>query len=256
MQKCFSKSAKLFSLFTISLVLSACVTERLVPETSDDNQRANNSADRAVSYMNLKQLKTAEDILKSALKESPKHSTLNYTYAILKLRLGEGDKADKLFRNAVNADPKNSRAAHDYGFYLCSQNRKKEGIKMFERAISNPLFKERSLSSLRAGECIFKQDKGAAERYFSTAYQENPNLSIALFRLAELNFTQNKLLKARAYYQRYAAVQKDTSASLYLAYQIEQSSGSQLEASELKRRLLKNFPGSTEAKQVRKIIKQ
>ena len=247
---------KLVFVLIISLTVSACVTEKKIigdkSKVASANDRANNSAERAVSYMNLKQLKTAEDILVEALKDSPRHSMVNYTYALLKLRTGEIKKADKFFRTSVNNDKNNSRAAHDYGFYLCSQKKPKDGIKMFELALSNPLFQQRALSYLRAGECIFKSDIDKAESYFLSAYSENNNLSIALFRLAELNFTRKDNLKARAFYQRYAGVQKDTAASLYLAYQIEDSLNSPKEAAIHRKNLLNKFPGSSEAKQVRK----
>ena len=250
---------KLVFVLIISLILSACVTEGNIigekSKKSNANARSNNSAERAVSYMNLEQLKTAEDILKEALKETPRHSMVNYTYAVLKLKLGEAKKANKFFRTAVNSDINNSRAAHDYGFYLCSQKKLKEGIKMFEQAISNPLFNERALSYLRAGECVFNSDIDKAESYFLSAYSENNSLSIALFRLAELNFTRENNLKARAFYQRYADVQKDTAASLYLAYQIESSLDSPKEAAIYRKNLLIKFPGSPEAKQVRKRLK-
>ena len=254
MRKQISRTLKLITFVVACLVISACITEGDTTSskpTFDPKKLADNSAERAVSYMKLNQLETAEDILEQALQKSPRHSVLNYTKAILKLRLGENKQAEKSFRAAIRNDPTNSRAAHDFGFYLCGQGQRSEGIEMFDLAISNPLFQERSLSQLRAGECIFKQDKDAAERYFLNAYNDNKNLSIALFRLAELYFTRQDALKARAFYQRYASVQPDTAASLYLAYQIEKVAGSESEAIIHRKALLKKFPGSTEAKQVR-----
>lgn len=254
MRRQISRTLKFIALVIASLVISACITEGDVKggqPAFDQKKLSDNSAERAVSYIKLNQLETAEDILKQALKKSPRHSTLNYTKALLKLRLGENKQAEKYFRTAIRTDSTNSRAAHDYGFYLCGQGKHAEGIKMFDLAISNPLFQERSLSQLRAGECIFKQDIDSAERYFLDAYDGNKNLSIALFRLAELYFTRKDTLKARAFYQRYASVQSDTAASLYLAYQIEKIAGSENEATIHRTALLKKFPGSTEAKQVR-----
>ncbi len=253
------KTLKLIILVIASIVVSACITEGDVKDskpTFDPKILSANSAERAVSYMRLNQLETAEDILKKALQKEPRNSVLNYTKAILKLRLGEKKQAEKHFRIAVKSNPNNSRAAHDFGFYLCGHDQRTEGIKMFDLAISNPLFQERSLSQLRAGECIFKENKNLAERYFLTAYDQNKNLSIALFRLAELYFTRQENLKARAFYQRYASVQPDTAASLYLAYQIEKVAGSEREAVIHRKILLEKFPGSNEAKQVRSKYKK
>ncbi len=250
---CLTKS---FAVIFLMLILSACVTERQIigeePKASNADSRAENSARLAVGYMDLKKYETAENVLKKAIKESPKHSRLNYTYALLKLRLGETDKADKYFSAAIKSNSENSRAAHDYGFYLCSQGKHKEALKMFDLAISNPLFAEKSLSSLRAGECIFNKDNDLAESYFLAAFNYNPNLSTALFRLAELNFAKKKALSARAYYQRYLAVQPATSAALFLAYRIEMLADAKDEALKHRRNLLKKYPGSQEARQLRK----
>ncbi len=252
-KSCLTKS---FAVIFLMLILSACVTERQIigeePKASNAGARAENSVRLALGYMDLKKYETAEGVLKKSLKESPKNSRLNYTYALLKLRLGETQKADKYFKIAVNSDPENSQAAHDYGFYLCSQSKHKEALKMFDLAISNPLFTEPSLSNLRAGECIFNKDKDLAESYFLSAYKYNPNLSTALFRLAELNYVNKKALSARAYYQRYLAVQPATSAALFLAYRIEMLAGAKDEALKHRRNLLKKYPGSQEARQLRK----
>lgn len=251
------KGSKLIKFFTQSLmflILTACVTEREFAKVNkaDVNLRADNSAERAVSYMDLKQYQTAEDILKEALKDAPNHSGANYTYALLKLRIGENKKADNFFKTAIKTDSNNSRAAHDYGYYLCSQGKTNQGLKMFELAISNPLFKRAALSNLRAGECIFSENKNKAEEYFLSAYKANPNLSVSLFRLAELNFSRKKALSARAYYQRYDAVQGDSASSLHLAYKIEVLADSKNQALIYRTKLLKKFPGSDEANLVRK----
>jgi len=243
-------------LLSLSMFLSACVTEtRLIgesPKAGDAELRAENSAKRAFSYMELNQFETAETILKEGLKESPRHSVLNYTYAILKLRLGLPKDAEKYFEAAIKKDPKNSLAAHDYGFYLCGQGRVNDAIEQFELAISNPLFQRRSMSYLRAGECIFNKDKQAAEEYFLSAYQADRTLSVALFRLSELNFSLNNALKARAYFQRYSSVQGESAASLFLGYKIETLAGADKEANLFREKLLTKFPGSPEAIELRK----
>ena len=251
----FEVIIRIFLYFFI-LLLTACVTEsKTIGEEikiKDANVRADNSAQRAISYMEIDQLKTAELILKKTLKEAPKHSAANYTFALLKLRLKEANKAEKYFRIAVESDPNNSTAAHDYGYYLCQKKNYDKALKMFELAIANPLFINKGRSYLRAGECIFGKDKGLAEKYFLAAYKENNFLSVALYRLAELHFSKNNPFKARAYYERYAAVQPESSHSLYLAYRIEQLSGAKSQADEYKSRLLTKFPGSQEAIKVRK----
>jgi type IV pilus assembly protein PilF len=83
------------------------------------------------------------------------------------------------------------------------------------------------------------------------AYNDNKLLSVALYRLAELHYSKNDAFKARAYYQRYAAVQEDSAPALYLAYRIELLYGADQEALEYRSKLLEKFPGSKEAVKVR-----
>jgi len=244
----------LIMILTLCL-LAACVTENVISENSKNantpDKLSELSESRALSYMRIEQYKTAENLLSTALKKNPSHSNLNYTYALLKLRLKETAVADKYFEKAINNDPKNSIAAHDYGYYLCSQGKKDKGVAMFDLALSNPLFKQKSKSNLRAGECIFNKDADKAEKYFLNSLEENSQTYSSLYRLAELYFSQNKAFKARAYYQRYISATGDSPAALLLGYKIEKLSNADKEADKLRSRLLNNFPGSIQASKLR-----
>lgn len=247
----FFKTTSVFLL----LLLAACVTESNVisgaksDKTIDD--KANNSAQRAISYMELDRFETAETILIDALKETPDHSILNYTFALLKLRLDESKAADKYFQKSVQSNPKHSRAAHDYGYYLCQTKNYEKALEMFDLAISNPLFTNKALSSLRAGECVFTLDKVRSEQYLLSAYNADTRLNVALYRLAELHYSKGTALKARAFYERYAAVSTESAASLYLAYRIEKLSGASKQEALYRTQLLKKYPGSKEASKIR-----
>lgn len=244
---------------SLLLILAACVTEsnsiagHATDKTIDD--KANNSAQRAISYMELKRYETAENILKEALDETPDHSILNYTFALLKLRLEETRSANKYFEKAVISNPKNSRAAHDYGYYLCQRKNHEKALQMFDLAIANPLFTNKALSNLRAGECVFSLDKDRSEKYLLNAYSADTRLTVALYRLAELHYSKGNALKARAFYERHAATHKETVASLYLAYRIEVLSGSTRQANYYRSQLLKKYPGSKQAIKVREMRK-
>lgn len=246
---------KILFLLVSLYFLTGCVTEQV---TSQNKNNANTpdklselTANRALSYMRIEQYKTAEDLLSKELKKNPSHSNLNYTYALLKLRLKEMIAAGQYFEKAVKNDPKNSIAAHDYGYYLCSQGQKEKGVTMFDLALSNPLFKQKSKSSLRAGECVFNIDPSKSEKYFLNSLEENKQTYSALYRLAELYFSQGKAFKARAYYQRYISATGDSPAALLLGYKIEKLSKADKEADKLRSRLLNNFPGSAQASQLR-----
>lgn len=244
---------KKLSLFlTITVMLCACtttVTNSSVPnlEKPSAKDKADIHAQLAQGYLQKKQLQTAKDELKKALKIHPKHSQANYMYALLLLELNKVKEADKYFKKAVDSDLDNSSAAHDYGVYLCRLGKRSEAIKYFDLAANNALFRRKELSLMRAGQCLSSIDVERAERYLRNALKINPRLSGALLQMAEIGFKKRNYLMARAHIERYNAVAGETAAGLMWAYRIERVSGSADIADEYKKKLVSKFPDSREA---------
>ena len=92
----------------------------------------------------------------------------------------------------------------------------------------------------------------AAERYFRRALEANGAYPEALLQLADLNFATGQPLSARAFLQRYEAVAPVTSYSLALGRRVELAAGDPETAAEYTRRLLREFPGSPEARELRR----
>lgn len=238
-----------------ALLLAGCATvgPRSTEGASDADTRAAVHTELALGYLQRDQKKTALDELEHALDIAPSHSQANYVMAMLQTQLGHPEKADRHYRRALESDPQNSVAAHDYGIFLCKEGKVEEAMKYFESALDNPLYRRKTLTNLRAGECLInmRTDRRGAERYFRAALKANPRLGPALYYMADISYAREEYLAARGYIERYFAAGPDTPASLLLAVKIESKLSAKDVAKEYATRLKKKFASSDEAKQLK-----
>lgn len=217
------------------------------------DSRAEAHTQLALGYLKRGQKETALEELEEALKISPRDSQANYVMAMLQSQLDHPDKADRHYRTALESNPKNSIAAHDYAIFLCSRGKVEEAMEYFQRALNDPLYGRKTLTNLRAGECLMRirTDRQGAEPYFRAALDANPRLGRALYYLADIAFARGNYLAARGYIERYFAVDPDTPESLFLAVRIETRLDSKDVAREYATRLRKKFASSDEAKKLK-----
>lgn len=243
---------KFLLLVVVSINIISCVTDSSSLTRSTDRElKAKAHSELASSYIQLGKYEIAQKELEKAFAADSKYLGSYYVAGVLSLKMGLPKEAEKNFRIATK-DKKNSTAAHELGVLLCRTERAQESIPYFIQAIENPLFTNRAMSNLRAGECVSKYDINKAQNYFTAALTENPNMVVALYRLAEVFYLENKLLRARAYLERYKSTTEVSPQTLYLGYQIENKAQSVKAANEYSKQLLKEFPGSQEAKKIRK----
>lgn len=238
-----------------SLLLSACATvdEGSTGASEDPESRASVRTELALGYLQRNQKQTALDELEAALKIAPRHSRANYVMAMLQTELNDRGKADRHYRQALESNPKNSNAAHDYAIFLCKGGKVEEAMTYFESALNNPLYERKTLTNLRAGECLMnmRTDRRGAEPYFQAALNANPRLGRALYYLADIAFARGEFLAARGYIERYFSVAQDTPQSLLLAVKIESRLNAKDVAREYATRLRKQFASSDEARQLK-----
>jgi type IV pilus assembly protein PilF len=238
-----------------ALLVAGCATVESEPiqDTADAASRATVRTDLALGYLQRGQKKTALDELEQALEVAPSHSQANYVMAMLQTQLDDPEKADYHYRMALKSDPRNSVAAHDYGNFLCARGRVEEAISYFESALNDPLYDNKTLTNLRAGECLMRMrtDRRGAEPYFRAALATSPGLAPALYYLADIAYARREFLSARGYIERYFSQGADTPASLLLAVKIESQLGAKDAAAEYAARLRKQFASSDEARQLK-----
>lgn len=239
------------------LVLTGCATAQTDSGAGqsgeDPESRAAVHTRLALVYLRRDQKRVALDELEQALAISPGHSQANYVMAMLQTQLNHPDKADRYYRKALEFDPENAVAAHDYGIFLCKAGKVEKALEYFNQALNNPLYEGQTLTNLRAGECLMRMrtDRRGAEPYFESALDANPRLVSALYYMADISYAREEYLSARGYIERYFAVGPDTPASLLLAVKIESKLSADQVAQKYAARLREKFASSDEAKRLK-----
>ena len=90
--------------------------------------------------------------------------------------LGDNAKAEQNFQRALALAPQDSEIRHNWGWYLCSNDRPRESIPEFELALRNPLYRTPEIALVNAGRCSAAfGDTAGAEAYFRRALAISPN---------------------------------------------------------------------------------
>src|SRR5215467_11596400 len=126
--------------------------------TSSGPQHPSKSQDAAVfntqlgiQYMNQGELALAKEKLDRAVTQDPDSSAAHSARAMLFVRMREPDKADGEFRAALRLAPDDPATINSYAVWLCQQGRTDEGVKHFNQAAQNALYKTPEVAYTNAG---------------------------------------------------------------------------------------------------------
>ena len=236
----------IFSLIMSVIALSGCSTSGI-----KSNEASNYNADLGIRYLQKGHLKLANEKLLKALEQNPNSARSNHYFAILQQRLEQNQKAGHYFVKAVNLKPKDPEIRNNYGSYLCDTGRPQAAVKQFMVAIKDPLYGTPEFAYTNAGICLRKTNNHTlAETYFRSALKKQPSFPSALLEMAKLYKDRKQYPRAQAFMLRYESVGKSTPEALQLCIIINQKMGDFAKSSSCKSKLLRLFPGSTEAQQV------
>jgi len=246
---------RIFIAILFAVFLAGCTTsaEKAVVTTKKADEpnfkeAAELNVQLAVGYIQRKQYKPARDKLEKAIKQNsdylPAYKTLAYLYALL----GQTEKAEEKYQEALELNPENADLANSYGAFLCSQGKYDEAQEMLRIAYTDPFYEALFLAQSNAGSCYIKQDEyKKAEALLRKSLRINPKLPGSLISMAEVGIKTERYLMARAYIQRYHAVHKATASSLWIQIQAEKNLGAKDHYMKYARKLIRDFPDSDEA---------
>ena len=229
------------------LALAACAPQTVREEGVSSPARLNVELGKA--YIHEGDFKQAMTKLQRAIEQSPNYAEAHGALAILHWRLGELDKAERAFREAIRLNPDDPQLHNNFGVLLCEQQRYELAEQQFMQALTNPLYETPEHSYTNAGLCALRRpDHTLAEKHFRAALQKNPRFAPALLRMGEISFDGQHYLQARAYLQRYSEVAQPTAESLWLGVRTERKLGDRNAASNYALRLRSNFPDSEQTR--------
>lgn len=239
-------------LISVLITLTACSTgqERVQQDRDDDDLKRASSLNvqLAVGYLKRQQYETSKEKLLKAIEQDPANVEAFTTMAVLMMKLNELNEAENYYLEAIDIKENDPQLRNSYGTYLCKVGRIDEALEEFQLAYTNPFYDTPYLAYGNAGTCLLQQgDFKKAEVYLRKALRKQPKLAGALFSMAELGVKTDKHLMARAYIQRYHAINEPSASSLWVQVQAERALGATDHYRKYAKQILNDFPDSDEA---------
>lgn len=238
-----------------SLLLVGAAVLALVACTAATNRAkkkgdaSNYNMQLGMAYLNQGDLGLAKEKLDRAVAENPGDPNVHSAMAMLQDRLGHPDQADKEFKTALNIGPRNPDVLNNYAVYLCRTGRVDEGVKAFEEAAHNALYRTPEAAFTNAGVCLrgAKRETQAAMS-FRRALQVRPSFAEAAYQLADLYFERGEIQDARDTVDRFCSAYEPTADLLLLGVRITRKQGDRMAEEKFARKLRMDFPSSDQTR--------
>jgi type IV pilus assembly protein PilF len=247
---------KLIQLFLVMSLLTACASPgggsagTPQQDTTNAQARARIHTELAATYYSRMQYGVALQEVGAALNAVDDYAPAFNVRAMIRIALKEDDKARDDFLHSLRLDDTNSDTHNNFGWFLCQHGHAKEAIEQFQDALSNPLYATPETAYANLGICLNKSGQlKEAENDLQRALILHPDMPLALYGLADLNYGKGDYLAASSYFRRYAQLGPDLSAEqLWLAVRIARKLQDYDSEGSYALQLRKRFPDSTETK--------
>jgi len=212
-------------------------------------KRARARMELASAYFSRGQMTTALDQVKLAIAADPLYGEAFNLRGLIYSNLGDRTLAEESFKRALQLNPRDADAMHNYGWYLCQQQRYGESNAMFTQALMVPQYHGLARTLLAQGVCYAHAGQLAeAEAALVRAYELDPSSPFTATNLSEVLYRRGDFERARFYVRRVNS-QRDVSnaQTLWLAARIENKLGNREGAADFGTQLRNRFPDSREA---------
>ena len=214
-------------------------------------ERAVIRTDLAAGYYERGQMDVALEELGAAKTLDPSYPKLYNIYGLVYAMLGERDKAEESFRQAVALAPNDSDIHANWGAYLCGTGRPREAMVEFEQVLRDPLYKSPEIALINAGKCSLALGQTrSADDYFRRALTASPGNPVAAYNLALLAYRESRVGEARAWMRPVMQQQAPPAEALYLGVCIERKQGDREAERSYESQLRNRWPDSPEAKAI------
>lgn len=239
-----------------ALLLAGCAAAPRTPDVrtdsdqTDADRRAAVRMELAQGYFATGQFNTALDELKQALLSKPDLREATNLRGLIYAAMGENQLAEESFKRALGQMPNDADALHNYGWFLCQQQRWREAQAQFDLALQQTNYRAPQRTLLAKGVCEAREGRmKAAEATLGRAFELDAGSPAIAINLAEVLYRNRELERARFYVKRVNAVPEQVSpASLWLALRIERKLGNTVAADELAAQLRKRFAAAAETR--------
>jgi type IV pilus assembly protein PilF len=229
----------------LTLLLAACAT----PHPNKTRDAAAYNVQLGIAYLHQGDVALAKGKLDRALAQAPGSADVHSARAMLFDRMHDPEKADAEFRTSLRLAPHDPQVVNNYAVYLCQNGRTEEGVRRFEEAAHNALYRTPEAAYTNAGVCLraAKRDE-EARAAFGRALAVRPNFAEAVYQLTELQFQHGELAPARAGIDAFISSYEATADLLLLGVRVARAQGDRVGAQHYARRLQMDFPGTDQAR--------
>lgn len=219
---------------------------RTASDQTDNDRRARLRLELAAAYFGRQQNEVALDEVKQAISAKPDMGEAYNLRGLIYAAMGEDRLADDSFQRALQLNPRDGDAKHNYGWFLCQQRLYPQAQQQFEAALALPQYRDTVRTLLAQGVCQARAGQlDAAERSLVRSYELDAGNPTVALNLAEVLYLRGEYERARFYVRRLNLRQETSNAqSLWLAVRIEQRLGNRGGVEEWGRQLKARFPQS------------
>jgi type IV pilus assembly protein PilF len=233
-----------------SALMYGCVTtttgDMASGASSEDAARLN--LDLGISYFRQGDYEQAMIKLEKSIQEESNNSVAHRVLGMTYERLGDDVGAEEEYRTSVRQGSDDADAINQLAVFLCRNGDREEAMRLFNSALEIPRYQERFMIYTNAGSCAKDDNLIVAEDYLRRALVAKPDYSEALYQMADVAFLSENYLQARAFMERYFSSSRLTPNSLWLSYRVEVALHDSSSARDFAEQLLREFPGSVEAR--------
>lgn len=217
-------------------------------DQTDADRRAGIRLELAQGYFSRGQFSTALDELKLALQAKPDMREAVNLRGLVYAAMGDYPLAEEAFRRALVVYPNDPDTMHNYGWFLCQQQRWQTADALFDQALAVSTYRAPARTLLAKGVCEARSGRMlVAEKTLARAFELDPGNPAIAVNLSEVLFRNNELERARFYVKRVNEQPEQTNAqSLWLQLRIDRRMGNTGNVDDLGLQLRRKFPQSPE----------
>jgi len=237
-------------LFLCVFLVAGCTTVKV----KDSGKASDLNAELGLAYLIKGRYDQALFKLRKSIKLNPDNAKAYHYTAELYRRLGEPEKAENFFKQAIDKDDNDPSINNNYGAFLCASKNYDEAFKYLELALQDLVYIDRAKVFENMGIC--SEQKGnikiARDNYIQ-AIRLNPRLGKSLLAVARLDFDDQNVKSAAKYYKYYSLAARQTAESLWLGILIAKQQRDTKTKESLSWSLEKKHPNSQEAKLLKRL---
>lgn len=220
------------------------VTESDEPEL---RKRARIRLELASGYFENGQTSIALDEIKQSLVADPTYGPAYVLRGLVYMRLNDPRLAEDSFRRALQVNPRDPDALHNYGWFTCQQSRYVEALDFFNRALASPVYGGQAKTLMAKGICQTRMGQlSEAESSFARSYELDAANPITGYNLALLLFRRGEFARAQFYIRRLNNSELANAETLWLGIKVERRLRNVEAEQQLAQQLSRRYPKSRE----------